>query len=292
MRPELALDLRDGGVRRRPSRRRRPRPRRTPSGPARGRRPRPRAPLARQPLGRRRADAARAAGDERHPAGKVVSFVTRLYPSAYSKLLRHGASTRSRDYPLGSRRPDLVRTPSGLGLDELTLDAVRAGDSSARKTSARRPRRCAGRRRSRSRAGRTQLADNLARAAELAARAERDDPRDLHRAAAAPLDRGGARSVGGAAGDASSRRRCRRVRPRGGRRVRRRAGCWRPMTARRSERFVSREQRELRRELLISPVPGARARRDGRARTTRSRASCRGRARRRAGRAARRATST
>ena len=31
------------------------------------------------------------------------------------------------DYPLGSRRPDLVRTPSGLGLDELTLDAARAG---------------------------------------------------------------------------------------------------------------------------------------------------------------------
>ncbi len=31
------------------------------------------------------------------------------------------------DYPLGSRRPDLVRTPSGLGLDDLTLEAVRAG---------------------------------------------------------------------------------------------------------------------------------------------------------------------
>src|SRR5215471_11595810 len=31
------------------------------------------------------------------------------------------------DYPLGSRRPDLVRTPSGLGLEELTLDAARDG---------------------------------------------------------------------------------------------------------------------------------------------------------------------
>ncbi len=31
------------------------------------------------------------------------------------------------DYPLGTRRPDLVRTPSGLALDELTLDAVRTG---------------------------------------------------------------------------------------------------------------------------------------------------------------------
>jgi propanediol dehydratase small subunit len=31
------------------------------------------------------------------------------------------------DYPLGRRRPDLVRTPGGLALDELTLDAVRTG---------------------------------------------------------------------------------------------------------------------------------------------------------------------
>jgi propanediol dehydratase small subunit len=30
-------------------------------------------------------------------------------------------------YPLGSRRPDLVRTPSGLGLSEVTLEALRAG---------------------------------------------------------------------------------------------------------------------------------------------------------------------
>jgi propanediol dehydratase small subunit len=31
------------------------------------------------------------------------------------------------DYPLGTRRPDLVRTPGGLALDDLTLDAVRTG---------------------------------------------------------------------------------------------------------------------------------------------------------------------
>jgi propanediol dehydratase small subunit len=31
------------------------------------------------------------------------------------------------DYPLGTQRPDLVRTPGGLRLDELTLDALRAG---------------------------------------------------------------------------------------------------------------------------------------------------------------------
>ena len=72
------------------------------------------------------------------------------------------------DYPLGSRRPDLVRTPSGLGLDELTLEAVRAGkigpeDLRATPETLRRQSAVA------LAAGRTQLADNLARAAELAA---------------------------------------------------------------------------------------------------------------------------
>jgi propanediol dehydratase small subunit len=71
------------------------------------------------------------------------------------------------DYPLGSRRPDLVRTLGGLGLDELTLDAVRAGrigpeELRATPETLRRQSAVA------SAAGRTQLADNLARAAELA----------------------------------------------------------------------------------------------------------------------------
>jgi propanediol dehydratase small subunit len=71
------------------------------------------------------------------------------------------------DYPLGTRRPDLVTTPSGLGLDDLTLDAVRAGqigpeDLRATPETLRRQSAVA------LAAGRTQLADNLARAAELA----------------------------------------------------------------------------------------------------------------------------
>src|SRR5581483_11524545 len=71
------------------------------------------------------------------------------------------------DYPLGSRRPDLVRTPSGLRLDELTLAAVRAGDVGpedlrATPETLRRQSAVA------LAAGRAQLADNLARAAELA----------------------------------------------------------------------------------------------------------------------------
>jgi propanediol dehydratase small subunit len=71
------------------------------------------------------------------------------------------------DYPLGTRRPDLVRTPSGLALGELTLDALRAGrlaseDIRATPETLRRQSAVA------FAAGRKPLADNLARAAELA----------------------------------------------------------------------------------------------------------------------------
>lgn len=71
------------------------------------------------------------------------------------------------DYPLGTRRPDLVRTPAGRTLSELTLDAVRAGEIDidelrATPETLRRQSAVA------LAAGRTQLADNLARAAELA----------------------------------------------------------------------------------------------------------------------------
>ena len=71
------------------------------------------------------------------------------------------------DYPLGARRPDLVTTPTGLGLGDLTLDAARAGligseDLRATPETLRRQSAVA------LAAGRTQLADNLARAAELA----------------------------------------------------------------------------------------------------------------------------
>ena len=71
------------------------------------------------------------------------------------------------EYPLGTRRPDLVRTPSGLALSELTLDALRAGSISSddvRATPETLRRQGAIARA----AGRTQLAENLERAAELA----------------------------------------------------------------------------------------------------------------------------
>lgn len=70
------------------------------------------------------------------------------------------------DYPLGTRRPDLVVTTSGRPYVELTLAAARAGDVSAddlRATSST----LALQSQVARAAGRGQLADNLARAAEL-----------------------------------------------------------------------------------------------------------------------------
>jgi len=72
------------------------------------------------------------------------------------------------DYPLGSQRPDLVRTPGGLGLEELTLDALRSGrlDASEMRATAETLELQAQVARA---AGRAQLAANLERAAELTA---------------------------------------------------------------------------------------------------------------------------
>ena len=71
------------------------------------------------------------------------------------------------DYPLGDRRPELVTTPGGHTLADVTLDALREGrigaeDLRATPETLRRQSAVA------LAAGRTQLADNLARAAELA----------------------------------------------------------------------------------------------------------------------------
>jgi propanediol dehydratase small subunit len=71
------------------------------------------------------------------------------------------------DYPLGEKRPDLVSTPSGLALDDVTIDAMREGrltweDLRATPETLRRQAAVAGA------AGRSALSDNLGRAAELA----------------------------------------------------------------------------------------------------------------------------
>jgi propanediol dehydratase small subunit len=65
------------------------------------------------------------------------------------------------DYPLGSRRPDLVRTPSGRSLDEVALDTPAADIRATPETLSRQAAVAHA-------AGRPQLAENLERAAELA----------------------------------------------------------------------------------------------------------------------------
>ncbi len=68
-----------------------------------------------------------------------------------------------RDYPLGSERPDLVSTPGGLALEALTFDPeLDASELRATPATLRLQAEVA------DAAGRSQLADNLRRAAELA----------------------------------------------------------------------------------------------------------------------------
>jgi propanediol dehydratase small subunit len=74
----------------------------------------------------------------------------------------------SRDYPLGTRRPDLVSTPGGIPLDEVTLDALRAGTIGAEEMRATPPTLRMQGEVARA-AGRAQLGESFERAAELAA---------------------------------------------------------------------------------------------------------------------------
>ena len=80
------------------------------------------------------------------PLAPPVTSATR--PENRSSFVRATAASLPRvrfdpgtDYPLGSRRPDLVRTPSGLPLDEVTLDGGPRRARSPRPTRAPRPRR-------------------------------------------------------------------------------------------------------------------------------------------------------
>jgi propanediol dehydratase small subunit len=70
------------------------------------------------------------------------------------------------DYPLGTQRPDLVRTPGGLALEELTLDALRAGRLGPEEMRAT-AETLGLQSQVAEAAGRDQLGANLARAAEL-----------------------------------------------------------------------------------------------------------------------------
>jgi propanediol dehydratase small subunit len=72
-----------------------------------------------------------------------------------------------RDYPLGTSRPELVRTPSGRPLAEVTLEALRAGELEAEDVRAA-PETLALQAEVARAAGRPALAGSLERAAELA----------------------------------------------------------------------------------------------------------------------------
>lgn len=74
----------------------------------------------------------------------------------------------SRDYPLGTQRPDLVFTPAGVSLADVTLDGLRAGAFGAEEIRAT-PATLRLQAAVAAAAGRTQLAESLERAAELAA---------------------------------------------------------------------------------------------------------------------------
>jgi propanediol dehydratase small subunit len=73
----------------------------------------------------------------------------------------------TRDYPLGTARPELVQTPGGVPLADVTLSAIRQGVLGADEIRAT-PRTLRLQSEVASAAGRTQLAENLVRAAELA----------------------------------------------------------------------------------------------------------------------------
>jgi len=71
------------------------------------------------------------------------------------------------DYPLGERRPELVRTPAGTPLAEVTLDGLRSGRISPGELRAT-PQTLLHQAAVARAAGREQLAENFERAAELA----------------------------------------------------------------------------------------------------------------------------
>ena len=153
------------------------------------------------------------------------------------------------DYPLGSRRPDLVETPSGLALDEVTLESARAGtlvagDVRATPATLRRQADVA------RAAGRRQLADNLDRAAELTGVPD-DQLLEIYtalrpgRSSAAELEEWAVRLEGwGAPLTAAFVRAAAAAYVSGGSSV-----------SDGSARFASRAAKELRRELLVTPLP-------------------------------------
>jgi len=103
----------------------------------------------------------------------VRQVIQEMVPSAGSSPVSGGGVAESaldpeRDYPLAQKRPELVKSPGGYSLAELTLDKVMAGEVGAaefRITPAALHMQAQVARA----VGRTQFASNLERAAELTA---------------------------------------------------------------------------------------------------------------------------
>lgn len=72
----------------------------------------------------------------------------------------------TKDYPLGTKRPDLVRTASGLGLEDITLDKIAGGEIGFEDVKVR-PETLEYQAQIAESAGRPRLAANLRRAAEM-----------------------------------------------------------------------------------------------------------------------------
>lgn len=82
--------------------------------------------------------------------------------------MTHEKVTPSSDYPLAARRPELLRTPTGKRLDEITMDAVLADDVVADDLRIS-PETLRLQAQIADAVGRRQLAENFRRAAELTA---------------------------------------------------------------------------------------------------------------------------
>jgi len=77
------------------------------------------------------ADIIRKVGDSTSPdtlENAVKNVLTRLQSEGLTPSADQGARLDASSYPLGIKRKDLVRSATGLGLDDITLEKVVAGE--------------------------------------------------------------------------------------------------------------------------------------------------------------------
>lgn len=89
-------------------------------------------------------------------------------PAASGASASSGGKVTAKDYPLGTNRKDMIKTPTGKTLDDLTLDAV-LKDSATFKDFSITPQALELQAQVAESAGRRQIAMNMRRAAELTA---------------------------------------------------------------------------------------------------------------------------